>query len=634
MPLSLRIRWRDGSETEISDVRPNHLYEIDESTTSRHTPPATRHTNSPPLFDDASALLVHTHHEDPFDDFARQPTLPRKLSQGGPGVAWFDADGDGWDDLIIGSGKGGRMALFRNEKGQRFFRDTNAPFATAVPRDQSTVLGWRDARGAPGLLVGSASYEDGDTNLSAVLVHPLPATRNPQNERHPASLGPLALADYDGDGDLDLFAGGQVVPGHYPAPASSQLFRQAEGRWAPDADNNRALANVGLVNAAVWSDLNDDGWPELVAACEWGPLKIFRNIRGQLAAWDAPIDPPGPRNTQHATRPTLSHLPGLWQSVTTGDFDGDGRLDLIAGNWGLNSCWRASAEHPLTLYHGDLAGRGATDIVEAEFDAHRGQLVPRHLRDLMAAAVPWIAERFPTHAAWSRATVAEVLGERRAAMRELTAATLATTVFLNRPDGFEVRPLPAEAQFAPTFGVCVADFDGDGREDAFLAQNFFAFRVEESRLDASRGLLLRGDGQGGFVPVSGQASGITVYGEQRGAAVADFDHDGRTDLVVTQNGAATKLYKNTGARSGLRVRLAGPPGNPDGVGAVLRLKFNDAFGPAREIHTGSGYWSQDSACAVLALPERRPTAVRVTWPAGRRTEHPVGQDVPEMVVKP
>jgi hypothetical protein len=632
MPLSLRIHWRNGSVTEIANVQPNHLYEIDEAT-SRHTQHATRNTNSPPLFDDASALLAHTHHDDSFDDFARQPTLPRKLSQGGPGVAWFDADGDGWDDLIVGAGKGGQLALFRNEKGQRFFRDTNAPFATAVTRDQTTVLGWRDARGAA-LLAGSASYEDGDTNLSAVLVHPLHATRNPQHERHPASLGPLALADYDGDGDLDLFAGGQAVPGHYPAPASSQLFRQTDGRWAADAEHNRALANIGLVNAAVWSDLDGDGWPELILACEWAPLKIFRNTRGQLAAWDAPIDPAGPRHTPHATRHTLSRLPGLWQSVASGDFDGDGRLDLIAGNWGWNSCWRASAERPLTIYFGDLSGRGATDILETEFDAHRGQLVPRHLRDLMAAAVPWIAERFPTHAAWSRATVAEVLGDRRASMRELTATTLATTVFLNRPDGFEVRPLPVEAQFAPTFGVCVADFDGDGREDVFLAQNLFAFRVEELRLEASRGLLLRGDGQGGFVPVPGQASGIKVYGEQRGAAVADFDHDGRTDLVVTQNGAATRLFKNAGARPGLRVRLAGPPGNPDGVGAVLRLKFNDASGPAREIHAGSGYWSQDSACAVLAMPDKRPTTIQVTWPGGRRTEQPVGQAEGEIVVKP
>jgi len=319
--------------------------------------------------------------------------------------------------------------------------------------------------------------------------------------------------------------------------------------------------------------------------------------------------------------------------VTTGDFDGDGQLDIVAGNWGLNSSWRASAEQPLTIFYGDLAGHNATDILETEFDRQGGKLVPRDLRDTLAAAVPWIAERFPTHTAWSHAAIADVMTGRREKMRELTASTLASTLFLNRKDRFEAIPLPAEAQLAPTFGVCVADFDGDGREDIFLAQNFFAFRVEDSRLDSSRGLLLRGDGKGGFVSVPGQVSGIKVYGEQRGAAVADFDQDGRTDLVVTQNGAATRLFRNTGARPGLRVRLAGPAGNPAGVGAVMRLKFVSGWGPAREIHAGAGYWSQDSACPVLGAPER-PSAISLSWPGGRRTEQAIGPHKGELTVKP
>jgi hypothetical protein len=160
--------------------------------------------------------------------------------------------------------------------------------------------------------------------------------------------------------------------------------------------------------------------------------------------------------------------------------------------------------------------------------------------------------------------------------------------------------------------------DGDGREDLFLAQNFFGVEPQTSRHDAGRGVWLKGDGRGNFVAVRGQESGVKVYGEQRGCALCDYDGDGRVDLVVTQNGAETKLYRNILARPGLRVRLKGPPGNPTGVGAVLRLKFSDHYGPAREVHAGSGYWSQDSAVQVLGAAEP-PTQIEVRWPNGRQT---------------
>jgi len=620
--LKLRVTWRDGSVTDVTNVTANRLYEIDEATSSRLMPHVARAggmTNSPPMFEEVSSLLNHTHHEEAFDDFARQPLLPRKLSQNGPGVAWFDVDGDGWDDLIIGSGKGGTPAVFRNHEGKSFVRDTNRLFAVAVTRDQTTVLGWRRARGQSSLLVGTASYEDGDATKACVQVYDLGQNRiESPFPGHDASIGPLALADLEGDGDLDLFVGGQVIPGRYPAPATSLLFRQNDGQWSLDVQNAQALTNVGLVNGAVWSDLDGDGFPELVLACEWNSLRLFHNRAGKLA---------------DVTREWgLAEFTGLWLGVTTGDFDGDGQLDLVAGNWGLNSVWRASPQQPLSLFYGDVGGRGTLDIIEAEFDPIRGRLAPRHLRDTVASAMPFLAERFPTHAAWSRTTMADIVRDRQHEMRHPAVSTLASTVFLNRKGRFEVRPLPAEAQFSPAFGLCVADFDGDRDEDIFAAQNFFAFRIEDSRLDAGRGLLLSGDGKGNFDAVPSHLSGIHVYGEQRGAAVADFNNDGRLDVVVTQNGAATGLFRNGTARPGLRVRLAGPPGNPDGIGALLRLKCDNGWGLSREVHAGGGYWSQDSAVAVLATP-RPPLAVQVSWPGGKKTEQAITPPAGEITVR-
>jgi hypothetical protein len=227
--------------------------------------------------------------------------------------------------------------------------------------------------------------------------------------------------------------------------------------------------------------------------------------------------------------------------------------------------------------------------------------------------------------------MAEVLGSRREAAREVQANCLASMVFLNRSNRFEAQPLPAEVQLAPVFSVNVADFDGDGAEDVFLSQNFFANQPEVARYDAGRGLVLRGDGSGKLEAVPGQESGIKVYGEQRGAAVADFDQDGRVDLAVTQNGAATKLFRNVGGKPGLRVRLKGPPGNVDGVGAQMRLFFGERAGPLREIHAGSGYWSQDSAVQVLATPEI-PSEIQVRWPGGTVTTNAIRANAREMTV--
>ena len=625
--LAIEVLWRGGRTSTLTNLAPDHIYEIDEAqahaTTVRSAPlpesqttargPAAQNALAP-LFDDVSQLLAHEHHDEPFDDFQRQPLLPKKLSQLGPGTAWGDLDGDGWDDLIIGSGKGGRLMGYRNNAKGRFTQFTGKAFERIEPRDQTTVLLWHGRDQATRILAGSASYEESSNTVPAVLAYsPASGTVEDLTPAAEASVGPLALGDLSGDGNLGLFVGGRVVPGRYPEPANSRIYRNQNGRFQLDSDNTRALDQVGQVSGAVLSDLDGDGFPELVLACEWGPLTIFRNDHGRLVRWDAPVKS-GSRQPS-----TLSQFTGWWNSVTAADLDGDGRMDLIAGNWGLNTKYRATPERPQKLYYGDFTQSGTVDTIEAAFDPRLGKEVPEREFDAMAGAMPFLRGSFRTHRAYGAAGISEILGGRLQLAKQVSVTTLTSMLFLNRGDHFEMRPLPPEAQLAPAFGVVAADFDGDGAEDVFLSQNFFNVEPQTSRCDAGRGLLLQGDGKGGLRPMPGQESGIAVYGEQRGAAAADYDGDGRVDLVVTQNGTATRLFHNLRAKPGLRVRLAGPPGNPTAIGAVLRLKSGDRFGPAREIHGGAGYWSQDSPVQVLSvLPG--PLTLWVRWPGGRITE--------------
>jgi hypothetical protein len=291
-------------------------------------------------------------------------------------------------------------------------------------------------------------------------------------------------------------------------------------------------------------------------------------------------------------------------------------MDIIACNWGRNTKYERCRKKPLRIYYGEMAQSGEVQLLESYYETDMGKYVPIQMLERVTQAMPFLAAQFATHQSWADAGIDDVLGERRETMKYWEADWLETTAFLNRGDHFEVRVLPLEAQLAPCFAVCIADYDGDGNEDVFLSQNFLAVDSDTSRYDAGRGLWLQGDGRGGFRAVPGQESGIKVYGQQAGAAVCDFDGDGLTDLVVCQNGGDTRLFHNLKGKPGLRVRLQGSDKNPHGIGAVVRLKFGDRLGPAREIHGGSGYWSQDSAVQVLSTPVQ-PTQIWVRWPGGQ-----------------
>ncbi|HEX9484524.1 MAG TPA: FG-GAP-like repeat-containing protein [Gemmatimonadaceae bacterium] len=622
--VTIDVRWRDGRVSTISSARPNRLYEIDQTGASATVGVAAL-SDTAALFEDATALLGgHVHVDSLFEDARRQPLLPNRFSQLGPGVSWIDVDGDGREDLVVGTGVGGRLAILKN--GATRFTDLARSFPIAR-LDLTTILPVPDATGLS-LAVGQSSYEA--PTPAAALATPsvlrVPLTRGapgmPATLAAPesASVGPLALADVNGDGRLDLFVGARIIPGAWPAPAPSRLYlRTADGGWTLDSANATVLHSLGLVSVAMFTDIDGDGRPDLIAAAEWGPVRVLHNEGGRFR--------------DVTTQWGLTGMTSRWLGLAAGDFDGDGRMDLVVTSFGKNTPWQASPERPYELVVGNFGGDGI-GFVPARRDSITKREMPLAPFTRLATVMPSLRDRFASFTAYSTASLDEVLGPASARAVRVGATTFDHVLLLNRGDHFQIVRLPTAAQLAPAFGIVVADFDGDGHEDLFLAQNFFPTDIETPRFDAGAGLVLRGDGRGGFQPLSVARSGISVLGDQRGAAGADYDGDGRVDLAVSQNGGPTTLWHNRAATPGLRVRLSAGAGNPLGIGASVRLLSGGRAGPLRELHAGSGYWSMDGATTVIARPRPSPAdSLWVRWPGGRVQTVPLAIDQREISVR-
>jgi hypothetical protein len=474
-----------------------------------------------------------------------------------------------------------------------------------VARDDLLAMcAWATESGGRSLLIAQSHYESRQPHGAILQLSAADGALRlePLELDLPGSvIGALTAADVDGDGDLDLFVGGHFNPGEYPLPCASRLFEQEGGRLRPHPDSDALFGSLGRITSALWADLDSDGFAELVLAQEWGPIQVFRNDRGKLSPATEAFG--------------LTAHTGLWTGLAAGDFDSDGRIDLVAGNWGENTAWKASAQHPLRLYHSARAGEHGVKLVEAEFAHEIGEYGPVRSYGIFLRAFPELAKKFPNHAAFSKAALPQIAAALAEPIAHVSAASLQSCVLLNRGGRLEVRPLPLEAQLSPAFGLAACDLNGDGHLDILLAQNFFAFRPELARADAGCGLVLLGRGDGSFAPLGPAESGVSIPGEQRGAAAGRFFGDGRLGIVVGQNAGPAKLFLSK--HGGRQMKLAGPPGNPDGIGAILRFDLGGKV-LAHPIVAGGGWLSQSTLGAPVPPAAQ---SVEVIWPGGKRTKH-------------
>jgi len=534
--VRLKVEWPSGRETVIGSIESNTHYHIHEPDvevvkTGSDTPKPSIKT----LFEKES-LSFHDQHM--FDslpaELIPQPMLPYLIDRKGPVMDMSTTPADG-DLLAVGHGKwfgvrsslrpgkitspggGHGYALHGNVRDVVVWTETDGIPRVAISISNLKALA---SEGPKGVRAHSSvhiyKYQQGNLTLGESLLG------------HAAMAGPLALVDYDSDGDLDLFVGGRMNAGRYPEPAISRMYRNEKGRFKLDLDQSRAWYEMGLVTDAKPLDWDGDGDPDLLVACEWGTLRLWENVGGSFH-----------EKTEAAG---LASRKGLWTSLEVADLDLDGDLDVVAGNWGNNTSYQKHLHHPVRMYHGDLDRNGSYDIVESYFDPSLATWVPA--RDLIALgeAFPFVQTKHRTYAGVSNIGVEKLFEGVAPLGHWVEAQSMESGIWWNEGGTFKWQSLPVEAQMSPVSSLAVADFNGDKRPDVFLGQNFQALRPENSRYDAGLGLVLLNDGEKKFRGLSALDSGIRLLGEQDAALAVDWNKDGRMDLLVGQTAEALQLF--------------------------------------------------------------------------------------------
>jgi hypothetical protein len=544
---SVEVRWDSLHVQTVRRVAADQVLTFSRAEAVREAPAASKPAGT--LLEEVDPVSLgvrYVHEENDFIDFNFQRTLPHKFSQYGPAVAIGDVNGDGLDDMLLGSSSRfqGPVVLTQDKAG-RFSQRTLSLKTSDLLKEEDMGLLLFDAEGDGDedlyIVRGSNQHDPGSRLYQDVMCE--------NDGRGNFRVVPAALpaidasgqsvkgADMDGDGDIDLFVGGRVATRSYPRPGRSYLFRNDSKPGAirfTDVTTQwlAGLDSIGMVSDAMWSDFDADGLPDLIIAGEWMPLTFLRNTGKGLAR----IHP----------SEEVDRALGWWTSLGAADLDQDGDMDYVAGNFGLNTYFKCDAGQPVRVYAKDFDQNGTLDpFLSCYFPDSSGkrQEFFFHSKDDMQKQLILIRRKYERYADFGRARASDVFTkEEMKGMMVLEANQMASVWLENQGKGrFRMHRLPTEAQFAPVYGMQCQDFDGDGRSDILLSGNDYGMETGQGRADALNGLLLLNRGAGRFDPQGFGVSGFLVRGDARALAMAWVG--GRPMVVSTQNRKGLQLFR-------------------------------------------------------------------------------------------